>query len=257
MEEVSKLRFPELDKELEICDEKMRSDFEGHKTYFYHSLNGRTYVISDERVDITDTTHNAAVPIQAADFMVAASSTTLLGLKSQIYTRVTSGAVSDYIDGLANGNYMLDVRQGVTDLPTTSHLECIVHKLDSNYITVLATDLYGNIFTRRKYTDGWHAWERYARQEGTAVVTLPASGWSQSAPYTQRVAVAGVKAGDDVELKLYAPKNLSAQEAKLRQKQTAMITDGITEDGYVSFYCGAKKPAADFSVLLKGVKVNG
>lgn len=163
MAEVSRLCFPEMDMELEICDEKMRTDFDEHKTYFYHSLNGRSYVISDERVDITDKTHNAAVPIQAADFMVAASTTTLLGLKSQIYTRVTSGSVADYIDGLANGNYMLDVRQGVTDLPTTSHLECIVHKLDAGYVTVLATDLYGNIFTRRKYTDEWHDWERYAK----------------------------------------------------------------------------------------------
>lgn len=95
------------------------------------------------------------------------------------------------------------------------------------------------------------------RMAGTAVVTLPAPGWSQSAPYTQRVAVSGVRAGDDVELKIYAPKSLSTQEVKLRQKQTAMITDGITEDGYVSFYCGVKKPSSDFSVLLKGVKVNG
>jgi hypothetical protein len=36
-----------------------------------------------------------------------------------------------------------------------------------------------------------------------------------------------------------------------------MITDGMTEDGYVTFYCGVKKPASDFSVLLKGVKTDG
>lgn len=114
-------------------------------------------------MDITNEAHNSAVPIQASDFKVTASTTSLLGLKSQIYTRVTSGSLSDYIDGLANGNYMLDVRQGVTDLPTTSHLECIVYKLDTSYVTALATDLYGNIFTRRKYADGWHDWERYAK----------------------------------------------------------------------------------------------
>ncbi len=92
---------------------------------------------------------------------------------------------------------------------------------------------------------------------GTALVTLPVSGWSQSAPYMQKAAVPGVKAEDNVELKLYTPKSLNAQEVKLYQKQTAMITDGITEDGYVTFYCGAKKPASDFSVLLKGVKADG
>ena len=99
--------------------------------------------------------------------------------------------------------------------------------------------------------------QEIGRQAGTAVVALPASGWSQSTPYAQRVAVPGVKAGDDVELKIYAPKSLSAQEVKLRQKQTAMITDGMTEDGYVTVYCGVKKPASDFSVLLKGVKTDG
>lgn len=99
--------------------------------------------------------------------------------------------------------------------------------------------------------------QEIGRQAGTAVVALPASGWSQSAPYMQKAAVPGVKAEDNVELKLYTPKSLNAQEVKLYQKQTAMITDGITEDGYVTFYCGAKKPASDFSVLLKGVKADG
>lgn len=140
---------------------KLNGDFTKHKTYFYRSpTSDVSFVSSNTEVHVTNEAHNALVPIEAEDFVTPTVS--LIGLKNQFRTRVTSGAVSDYIDGLANGNYMLDVRQGVTDLPTTSHLECIVHKLDPNYITVLATDLYGNIFTRVKYTDGWHSWEQYA-----------------------------------------------------------------------------------------------
>lgn len=93
--------------------------------------------------------------------------------------------------------------------------------------------------------------------QNTAIVTLPASGWSTAAPYSQRVAVPGMKAADNPDLMLYTPKTLSADAVKLRQKLTGMITDGETTDGYVTLYCGARKPTADFQVLLKGVSANG
>lgn len=92
-----------------------------------------------------------------------------------------------------------------------------------------------------------------ARQDRATVVNLPASGWSAEAPYTQRVAVPGILATDNPELHPYTPKDITEAELKQRQKFTGMITDGDTEDGYATFYCGAKKPTADFPVLLKGV----
>lgn len=95
-----------------------------------------------------------------------------------------------------------------------------------------------------------------ARLDRTAVVNLPASGWSAEAPYTQRVPVAGLKVADNPELHPYTPRDLAVEELKLRQKFTGMITDGDTEDGYATFYCGAKKPTADFPVLLKGVSAS-
>ena len=98
--------------------------------------------------------------------------------------------------------------------------------------------------------------EQVARQDRTTVVTLPAAGWSAAAPYSQRVAVPGILATDNPELHPYTPKDLAAEELKLRQKFTGMITDGDTEDGYATFYCGVKKPTADFPVLLKGVSAS-
>lgn len=94
------------------------------------------------------------------------------------------------------------------------------------------------------------------KMNSTVVVELPVSGWSNTLPYTQRVAVAGIKETDEPDIHLYTPKTLPVNEVKLRQKFTGMITDGETEDGYATFYCGAKKPTADFSILLKGVNVN-
>lgn len=95
------------------------------------------------------------------------------------------------------------------------------------------------------------------RHERTAVVVLPASGWSATAPYALTVRVPGILAADNPELHPYTPKDLAADQVKLRQKLTGMITDGETADGSVTFYCGVKKPTADFPVLLKGVSANG
>lgn len=94
------------------------------------------------------------------------------------------------------------------------------------------------------------------RLERIVVVNLPAAGWSATAPYTQRVAVPGILATDNPELHPYTPKDITADELKQRQKFTGMITDGDTEDGYATFYCGAKKPTVDFPVLLKGVSAS-
>ena len=94
------------------------------------------------------------------------------------------------------------------------------------------------------------------RLERIVVVNLPAAGWSAAAPYSQRVAVPGILATDNPELHPYTPKDISEAELKQRQKFTGMITDGDTEDGYATFYCGAKKPTADFPVLLKGVSAS-
>ena len=95
------------------------------------------------------------------------------------------------------------------------------------------------------------------RMGGSVVVTIPVSGWSGSAPYTQAVSIPGMKSTDKIGIHLYAPKELAADAVKLRQKLTPMITDGESGDGKMTFYCGVKKPTADFQVLLTGVSGQG
>lgn len=94
------------------------------------------------------------------------------------------------------------------------------------------------------------------RQDNSVVVTLTVAGWSAAAPYAQRVEMPGVKETDILRLYTHTPKNLSGDAVKLRRKMTAMITDGEAKDGYVMFYCGEKKPTADFPVKLVGVSAN-
>jgi len=86
-------------------------------------------------------------------------------------------------------------------------------------------------------------------------VTLSVSGWSSAVPYSQRVAVTGIKGADVVKVFPYTPKELAGDAVKLRRKLTGMLTDVESEDGYAVFYCGEKKPTADFVVMLEGVSV--
>lgn len=93
------------------------------------------------------------------------------------------------------------------------------------------------------------------RIHNTVVIDLAASEWSTEAPFSQRIAVAGIKATDEPQVCLYTPKTLTAGQVKQRQKLTGMITDGETEDGYITLYCGVKKPTVDFQIQLKGVSL--
>lgn len=93
------------------------------------------------------------------------------------------------------------------------------------------------------------------RLGNAVVVSLPASGWSGSLPYGQTVAVLGAKATDVVGIHPYTPKELPAATVKQYRKLAGMITDGESGDGTMAFYCGEKKPDADFQVMLTGVSI--
>jgi len=108
--------------------------------------------------------------------------------------------------------------------------------------------LFNNTFYNKKIQE---------QHERPIEVIIPASGWSNMIPYSQKVAVTGIKASDNPVISPCTPKELSPAEVKLRRKMVGMITDGETEDGYVTFYCGEKKPNGDFSVYLRGVSDNG
>lgn len=84
-------------------------------------------------------------------------------------------------------------------------------------------------------------------------VTLRASGWSASAPYTQTVDVPGLTAGDNPILVKVIPAGATPEQVKAYNKAFGMIDDGDTADGQATFRCFNKKPAVDMTVGLKGV----
>lgn len=84
-------------------------------------------------------------------------------------------------------------------------------------------------------------------------VTIPASGWSATAPYTQTVAVEGLTAGDNPLLVRAIPDGATPEQVKAYNKAFGMIDDGDTVDGQAVFKCYNKKPSIDITVGLKGV----
>lgn len=86
-----------------------------------------------------------------------------------------------------------------------------------------------------------------------AVVTLSASNWSTSAPYAQKVSVPTVKATDSVSMGKAYTKDNTVEEIETYDEMAALITSAEVTDGFVTFYCAAEKPTADFKVKLKGV----
>lgn len=85
------------------------------------------------------------------------------------------------------------------------------------------------------------------------VVTLSASNWSTSAPYSQKVAVPSVKATDSVSMGKAHTKDSSVANIETYDEMAGLITSAEVTDGYITFYCAAEKPTADFKVKLKGV----
>lgn len=83
-------------------------------------------------------------------------------------------------------------------------------------------------------------------------VSVPASGWSESAPYTQTVAVTGILASDtpmgDVVLSATLATRIAQRES---YGYISMITTAI---GSITLTCDEDKPTADLTLALKVVR---
>ncbi len=90
---------------------------------------------------------------------------------------------------------------------------------------------------------------------GVTEITLPVSGWSSSAPYTQTVSLPGIKSTDN-PIPLYRyPSNLTEANKNLIDRSTNMITSIKTNNGSVTVTCKFRKPVAEIIIGLKGVEL--
>lgn len=83
----------------------------------------------------------------------------------------------------------------------------------------------------------------------TATVTLLASGWSASAPYTQAVSVSGLLVTDNSHVFPVYSDTLAT--AEIQAESWAMVSTATTSSGKLTFKCFADKPSADLTLIVE------
>lgn len=91
------------------------------------------------------------------------------------------------------------------------------------------------------------------RANGKKTVTLTATGWSSSAPYTQSVAVSGMTAEDLPIPSLDVSGATSEANKRQLRKQYSWIDYYDTSDGSIQFTARFTKPTMNLTIDLKGV----
>lgn len=95
--------------------------------------------------------------------------------------------------------------------------------------------------------------ERLMKTFNEVIVTIPANGWSNAAPYSNKVTVVGVTNEDDIILGKATDKNSTAEQVELWGELSSLISSAVVGTGYVTFYSATERPTKDFKVKLKGV----
>ena len=107
--------------------------------------------------------------------------------------------------------------------------------------------------------DSWGA--KDANDTNSAIVelrsvktaTIPSSGWSSSAPYTQTINVSGIASNDTPVISMQVTGSPSAATVKNMSKSYGYIDRAVSGNGNITFYCYNKKPSVNISISIKGV----
>lgn len=86
---------------------------------------------------------------------------------------------------------------------------------------------------------------------GVIDVTVPASNWSESIPYTQTISIPGLKDSRPVIGQHYIgtinQSNINAQD-----KARNCVERIVANNGSITLYCYNQKPQTDFGISIKG-----
>lgn len=84
-------------------------------------------------------------------------------------------------------------------------------------------------------------------------IVIPASGWSNAAPFANRVAVAGVKVSDNVDVTFIPTQGATNAQNITAWEGYTNINYSVTENGAIVFYALEEKPKANVAVAVKGM----
>lgn len=84
-------------------------------------------------------------------------------------------------------------------------------------------------------------------------IVIPASGWSNAAPFANRVAVAGVKVSDNVDVTFIPTQGATNAQNITAWEGYTNINYSVTENGAIVFYALEEKPKTNVAVAVKGM----
>ena len=85
-------------------------------------------------------------------------------------------------------------------------------------------------------------------------VTFPADGWStDSAPYTQTIAVEGVRVSDDLKADVDMSK-VTVDTFKEMERSWCSVDRLVAQDGAIVAYCFRDYPSTDLTINFSGLR---
>ena len=97
--------------------------------------------------------------------------------------------------------------------------------------------------------------ENLNKEKIEASIELPASGWTEAAPYTQTAAVQGLQEGNEnpILVKMSITETDTPETVKEKKKNYARIDQAEAVNEGIKFTCYAKKPESDLTVEIEEV----
>lgn len=168
-------------------------------------------------------------------------------------TDYNPASFADFLSDLKNGTVYVDIvpnnsdgsDAGVSQVGTALNMETL---LDDDTATELGLPVVADATPNDAFLK-LHS--GITDLESVKIVNVPVS-WSNTAPYSQTIAVDGVLATDNPLYSLYIPDTATVSQVETWEIQYSMLNKLATGNGSITLTCFSQKPTQSFSIILKG-----
>lgn len=151
-------------------------------------------------------------------------------------TAITAANVTDLRLSETYCGLMADAVTRVDTTAINAQVNALIQQLRESLADVEGQTYYAS----KGYVDAKHTY---------ATATIPSSGWSSSAPYTQTVMVAGVLATDSPHVSPVYNSTLATAQAQ--KEAWSAVSKAEAADGSIKFYCFEDKPSVDIPIQVE------